>query len=99
VFAERVSQGFYINVDVNRATAARYGLTVEDVQLAVTSGIGGETSRKTLKAASAIPSTSVTSTIFAVTLTACAAGWSAPLAVRRCPSENWPPSHSRAGPP
>jgi Cu(I)/Ag(I) efflux system membrane protein CusA/SilA len=42
VFAERVSQGFYINVDVNRATAARYGLSVEDVQLAVTSGIGGE---------------------------------------------------------
>jgi copper/silver efflux system protein len=42
VFAERVSQGFYINVDVNRTTAARYGLTIEDVQLAVTSGIGGE---------------------------------------------------------
>jgi Cu(I)/Ag(I) efflux system membrane protein CusA/SilA len=42
VFAERVSQGFYINVDVNRITAARYGLTIEDVQLAVTSGIGGE---------------------------------------------------------
>jgi Cu(I)/Ag(I) efflux system membrane protein CusA/SilA len=42
VFAERVSQGFYINVDVNRAAAARYGLTMEDVQLAVTSGIGGE---------------------------------------------------------
>ncbi len=42
IFAERVSQGFYINVDVNRATAARYGLTIEDVQLAVTSGIGGE---------------------------------------------------------
>jgi len=42
VFAERVSQGFYINVDVDRAEAARYGLTVEDVQQAVTSGIGGE---------------------------------------------------------
>ncbi|HYL93231.1 MAG TPA: CusA/CzcA family heavy metal efflux RND transporter, partial [Alphaproteobacteria bacterium] len=42
VFAERVSQGFYINVDVNRAEAARYGLTIEDVQLAVTSGMGGE---------------------------------------------------------
>ena len=42
VFAERVSQGYYINVDVNRATAARYGLTIEDVQRAVTSGIGGE---------------------------------------------------------
>jgi Cu(I)/Ag(I) efflux system membrane protein CusA/SilA len=42
VFAERVSQGFYININVNRAEAARYGLTIEDVQRAVTSGIGGE---------------------------------------------------------
>jgi copper/silver efflux system protein len=41
VFAERVSQGFYINVDVNRPEAARYGLTVADVQQAVASGIGG----------------------------------------------------------
>ncbi len=43
IFAERVSQGFYINVEVNREDAARYGLTVADVQQAVTSGIGGET--------------------------------------------------------
>ena len=28
VFAERVSQGFYLNVEVNRPEAARYGLTV-----------------------------------------------------------------------
>lgn len=42
VFAERVSQGFYVNVQVDRAQAARYGLTVADVQRAVTSGIGGE---------------------------------------------------------
>jgi copper/silver efflux system protein len=42
IFAERVSHGFYINVEVNRAEAARYGLTVADVQQAVTSGIGGE---------------------------------------------------------
>ena len=42
VFAERVSQGFYIDVKVNRPEAARYGLTVQDVQRAVTSGIGGE---------------------------------------------------------
>lgn len=40
-FAERVSQGFYLNVDVNRAEAARYGLTVADVQRVVTSEIGG----------------------------------------------------------
>lgn len=41
VFAERVSQGFYVNVDVNRAEAAKYGLTIGDVQQAVESGIGG----------------------------------------------------------
>jgi Cu(I)/Ag(I) efflux system membrane protein CusA/SilA len=43
VFAERVAQGFYVNIEVNRTEAARYGLTVADVQQAVTSGIGGET--------------------------------------------------------
>jgi copper/silver efflux system protein len=42
IFAERVSQGFYVNVEVNRPVAARYGLTVGDVQRAVASGIGGE---------------------------------------------------------
>jgi copper/silver efflux system protein len=41
-FAERVAQGFYVNVEVNRAEAARYGLTVGDVQRAITSGIGGD---------------------------------------------------------
>lgn len=42
VFAEKVAQGFYINVKVNREEAARYGLTVADVQTAVASGIGGQ---------------------------------------------------------
>ena len=42
LFAERVAQGFYVNVEVNRAEAARYGLTVGDVQRAITSGIGGQ---------------------------------------------------------
>ncbi len=42
VFAERISQGFYVNVEVNREEAARYGLTIADVQTAVSSGIGGE---------------------------------------------------------
>jgi len=41
LFAERVSQGFYLNVEVNRPEAARYGLTVADIQQAVSSGIGG----------------------------------------------------------
>ncbi|HEX5483875.1 MAG TPA: efflux RND transporter permease subunit, partial [Terriglobia bacterium] len=42
IFAEKVAEGFYVNINVDRAQAARYGLTVADVQRAVESGIGGE---------------------------------------------------------
>lgn len=42
VFAERISQGFYVNVEPNRDEAARYGLSVADIQTAVSSGIGGQ---------------------------------------------------------
>ena len=42
VFAEKVAEGFYVNVAVNREEAARYGLTIADVQTAVSSGIGGQ---------------------------------------------------------
>src|ERR1700758_4858091 len=41
VFAERVSQGFYLNIEVNRREAARYGLTVGEVQRFIPSAIGG----------------------------------------------------------
>ncbi|MDB5764288.1 MAG: cusA2 [Herminiimonas sp.] len=40
--AERVSGGRYIDVGVDRARAARYGLSVTDVQSVVSSAIGGE---------------------------------------------------------
>src|ERR1700733_707629 len=42
IFAERISQGFYVNVEANREEAARYGLSVADIQTAVASGIGGQ---------------------------------------------------------
>lgn len=41
VFAERVAQGFYVDVEIDRPEAARYGLTVADVQQAVSSAAGG----------------------------------------------------------
>src|SRR5437016_5500733 len=40
-FAEKVAQGFYVHIEVNRDEAARYGLAVGDVQRVITSGIGG----------------------------------------------------------
>ena len=42
IFAERISQGFYVNVEVDRTEAARYGLSVAGVQTAVSSGIDGQ---------------------------------------------------------
>jgi Cu(I)/Ag(I) efflux system membrane protein CusA/SilA len=41
-FAERSTGGFYVDVDVNRAEAARQGLSVEDVNMVVAQTIGGE---------------------------------------------------------
>src|SRR5437667_145742 len=55
VFAERVSLGFYINVDVNRPEAAKYGLTIADVQQAVESGIGGMNVAETAEGRSRYP--------------------------------------------
>jgi Cu/Ag efflux pump CusA len=39
VFAERVSQGFYLNVEANRTEAARNGLTASHVQRVINSEI------------------------------------------------------------
>src|SRR5437588_565404 len=41
-FAERLNEGYYLDLIVNRREAARYGLTVGDVQTVITSAIGGE---------------------------------------------------------
>jgi copper/silver efflux system protein len=40
--AERLTGGRYIDVDVDRAAAARYGLSVADVQAIVSTAIGGD---------------------------------------------------------
>src|SRR6185437_2341314 len=42
IFAEKVAQGFYVNVEPNRLEAARYGLSIADIQAAIASGIGGK---------------------------------------------------------
>jgi copper/silver efflux system protein len=40
-FAERLTGGRYVNVDIQREHAARYGLNMVDVQLVVSSAVGG----------------------------------------------------------
>ncbi|PCI41348.1 MAG: CusA/CzcA family heavy metal efflux RND transporter [Moraxellaceae bacterium] len=41
VYAERVTGGRYIKVDIQRAQAARYGLNIADVQQVIATAIGG----------------------------------------------------------
>ncbi|TCT10247.1 efflux RND transporter permease subunit [Paralcaligenes ureilyticus] len=40
--AERLNGGHYIDVDINRLSAARYGLAITDIQSVVSSAVGGE---------------------------------------------------------
>jgi Cu(I)/Ag(I) efflux system membrane protein CusA/SilA len=48
-FAERLNEGYYLDLIVDRREAARYGLTVGDVQTVITSAIGGETVTTTVE--------------------------------------------------
>jgi Cu(I)/Ag(I) efflux system membrane protein CusA/SilA len=42
VFAERTTGGYFLDFDLRREALARYGLTVDDVNEVVMSGVGGE---------------------------------------------------------
>ncbi|HEV7571353.1 MAG TPA: efflux RND transporter permease subunit [Thermoanaerobaculia bacterium] len=42
VYGERVSGGYFVDFDIDRAAIARYGLTIDDVQQTIMTAIGGE---------------------------------------------------------
>jgi Cu(I)/Ag(I) efflux system membrane protein CusA/SilA len=48
-YAERVTGGFYLDFHINREEAARYGLTVEDVEDVIESAIGGKNITQTVE--------------------------------------------------
>ncbi len=54
-FAERLTGGRYIDVNINRASAARYGLNVADVQSFVSGAIGGENIGQTVEGLARYP--------------------------------------------
>jgi Cu(I)/Ag(I) efflux system membrane protein CusA/SilA len=53
--AERLTGGRYIDVDIDRAAAARYGLNIADVQSIVSSAIGGENVGETIEGLARFP--------------------------------------------
>jgi Cu(I)/Ag(I) efflux system membrane protein CusA/SilA len=55
VYAERVSGGYYLDFVVKRREAARYGLTVDDVEDVVASAIGGDDVTRTVEGLERFP--------------------------------------------
>ena len=53
--AERLSGGRYIDVDINRDMAARYGLNIADVHSVVSSAIGGDNIGETIEGLQRFP--------------------------------------------
>lgn len=49
VFAERVTGGYFLDFDINREQAARYGLTVGDVEDIIETAIGGKNISQTIE--------------------------------------------------
>ncbi len=49
VFAERVTGGYFLDFDINREQAARYGLTVGDVTDVIETAIGGKNISQTVE--------------------------------------------------
>lgn len=49
VYAERTTGGFFVNYHLKRPELARYGLTVEDVQMTLGAAIGGENISQTIE--------------------------------------------------
>jgi Cu(I)/Ag(I) efflux system membrane protein CusA/SilA len=41
VYSERVAGGRYVNIDIDRAKASRYGMNIQDVQELISSAVGG----------------------------------------------------------
>jgi Cu(I)/Ag(I) efflux system membrane protein CusA/SilA len=54
-FAERLTGGRYIDVDIDRARADRYGLNIADVQAFVSSAIGGDNVGQTIEGLERFP--------------------------------------------
>ncbi len=53
--AERLSGGRYVDVDIDRLAAARYGLNIDDVQMIVSGAVGGANVARTVEGLARYP--------------------------------------------
>ena len=54
VYAERVTQGYFTDIQIQRDAIARYGLTIEGVQDIIQTAIGGQNVTRTDRRARAV---------------------------------------------
>src|SRR5205085_8847555 len=54
-FAERLTGGRYIDVQIDRSVASRYGLSIADVQSVVSAAIGGDNIGETIEGLQRFP--------------------------------------------
>ncbi len=48
-FAERAVSGYYLDIEIDRAAAARHGLNIDDIQVVIATAIGGMTITQTVE--------------------------------------------------
>ena len=90
VYAERVNQGYFTDIEVDRHAIARHGLTIEAVQDVIQSALGGgRTSHEPSRGESATRSTSATPGRSARICRRSSGSWSARRWGRRSPSDSW----------
>jgi Cu(I)/Ag(I) efflux system membrane protein CusA/SilA len=53
--AERLTGGRYVDIDIDRGAASRYGLNISDVQSVIASAVGGETIGETVEGLARFP--------------------------------------------
>lgn len=49
IFAERAAQGYFLDIRIKREEIARYGLTIEDIQMELMASVGGENITQTIE--------------------------------------------------
>jgi Cu(I)/Ag(I) efflux system membrane protein CusA/SilA len=55
VFAERVAGGYFLDFELDREALARYGLSVNDAQMAIAAAVGGENVTTTIEGRARFP--------------------------------------------
>lgn len=55
IYSERTAGGYFVNIEPHRESLARYGLTIDDLQMTLMSAVGGENIAQTIEGRERFP--------------------------------------------